>query len=143
MIHDYPPFKQIPHTADLELQAFGLTIEELFANALKGMFSVIEPHFVPDAADIKRSVAVNGADLETLLINFLAECLYLSDIHNEAYTDAQIKIHDKNSNKELQATVTGKAIEKFEVVEIKAVTYHNLCVKQIDGIWQATIVFDI
>lgn len=143
-------YEIVPHTADLKIYAYGITFEELFRNALKGMFSSIKPRsasitYNDDTPTIKqftteRAIAVHSTDRETLLIDFLSECLYLSDTHNEAYFDARFTTFDEA---ELSGTIFGVKIEGFEVVEIKAVTYHDLAFEQIDGVWRATIVFDI
>ena len=74
------------------------------------------------------------------VVDFLSEALYLSDVHNEAYLDATIRYVDDNR---IDAVLHGIKVRGFEVVEIKAVTYHDLRVEQIDGVWQADIVFDI
>lgn len=143
-------FEIVPHTADLEIYAFGVTFEELFRNALKGMFASIKPKSSSITYDddtpiiahftASHSVAVHSIDRETLLVDFLSECLYLSDVHNEAYFDARFSTL---SETELVSTIFGVKIDGFEVVEIKAVTYHDLSFEQIDGIWRATLVFDI
>ena len=89
---------------------------------------------------IKHHVTTTSMDRETLLVDFLSDCLYLSDVHNEAYFKAQFK---KLTETELDATIVGVPVDGFEVVEIKAVTYHDLQIEQIEGALRATIVFDI
>ena len=147
MEHEY---EMIPHTADLKIRAYGATLEDLFRNAMRGMFASIHPigtsiTYKDDKPVITKyqaehTVVVHADDRELLLVDFLSECLYLSDVHNEAYFDAKFSIL---SQSELEATLYGVKIERFEVVEIKAVTYHDLELVQVNGIWQATIVFDI
>ena len=143
-------YELVPHTADLKMLAYGTTMQELFRNALKGMFACIKPKsshitYKGDEPIIKsytteHKVVTRSMDQETLLVDFLSDCLYLSDIHNEAYFDARFSVLDTT---ELEATIYGVGIEGFEVVEIKAVTYHDLKLEQIDGVWRATLVFDI
>ena len=138
------------HTADLKLYAYGVTLDELFKNALKGMFSSIKPQgkalyyknnepFVKEF-EVERSVMIHSQNYEELLIDFLSECLYLSDIHNEAYFDARFSLlHDT----EVQGVIFGVKISGFEESEIKAVTYHDLILEKVENVWQATLVFDI
>lgn len=143
-------FELVPHTADLKIRAYGTTLQELFRNALKGMFASVKPQSNSIRYDdempivkhftVEHKVVVKSGDQEALLIDFLSECLYLSDVHNEAYFDAQFVTF---SDTELDAIIYGVKITGFEVVEIKAVTYHDLTLEQIDGVWCATIVFDI
>lgn len=143
-------FEQLPHTADIKIRVYGATLQELFRHALVGMFQCVKPHanqckviddrLVCDQLPQQHEIAISSPDIEALLVDFLSEALALSDIYNEAYLDADIQ---QLSPTHIQATLRGVEITGFEVVEIKAVTYHELYVKQIDEHWQAEIVFDI
>lgn len=143
-------FEQLPHTADMKIRAYGETLEQVFRNALIGMFQSIGPQaqgcriqnerLVCDQLPEHHVVDVRARDRELLLVDFLSEALYLSDIHNQAYLD--VEIHEMSDNR-VRATLHGIAIEGFEVVEIKAVTYHDLLIRHVDGLWQADVVFDI
>ncbi len=143
-------FEQLPHTADLKIRVYGATREQLFAHAVIGMFQVIHPkipacrieneRIVCDSLPIIHEIEVRSFDEVSLLVDFLSEVLYLSDVHNEAYLAAEV--HEM-SNTYVRATLHGIGITGFEVVEVKAVTYHEMEIKQLDGMWQADIVFDI
>jgi len=143
-------FEVLPHTADIKIRVYGKTLEQFFTNALIGMFQVIGPKIPGCAVKHERvmcdnlpehhEVEIEAPDLGALLVDFLSEALYLSDVHNEAYLNA--KIHAV-SQTHIKATVYGVKVKGFEVVEIKAVTYHEVDVKKIDGLWQSNIVFDI
>lgn len=143
-------YELVPHTADLKIFAYGVTMQELFRNALKGMFASIKPQsnsitYKDDKPVIKHfnvehHVVVHSLDQKTLLIDFLSECLYLSDAHNEAYFDVRF---NELSETDVDCTIFGVTITGFEVVEIKAVTYHDLELELMEGVWRATIVFDI
>lgn len=145
-----PDFELIPHTADIQIRVYGHTQAELFKHALIGMFQAIGPRspectvqndrLVCPTFSCHREITVTAHDMEQLLVDFLSHALYLCDIHNEAYLDATIiditpeKIH---------AILHGIKITTFEVVEIKAVTYHNLAITNTNGLLQTDIVFDI
>ena len=143
-------FVQLPHTADIKIRAFGATKNELFEHALVGMFQVIGPHahgcvqkngmLVCSTLPKSHEIELEAQDLESLLVDFLSQAWWLSDVHNEAYLDADVQLI---SEKHLRAIVHGVAITGFDVVEIKAVTYHDLRIEQVNGRWQADIVFDI
>jgi SHS2 domain-containing protein len=143
-------FEQIPHTADIQIRVYGATKKELFAHALVGMFQVLEPkaptcsvhdgRIVCPSLPITREIVLTASDEESLLVDFLSEAVYLSDVHNEAYLD--VTIHSLTTTA-IKATLHGISIEGFEVVEVKAVTYHNLAIKKINDVWQTDIVFDI
>jgi len=143
-------FKQLPHTADISIRVYGDTLADLFRNALIGMFQVVGPiipscrvendRVVCDKLPIEREVVVSAHDIESLLVDFLSEALYLSDVHNEAYLDAQVK---ECSATHIEATLQGIGVEGFEEVELKAVTYHDLKVEHTAQGWQVVLVFDI
>jgi SHS2 domain-containing protein len=143
-------FEQLPHTADIKIRVYGITLQEFFRHGVIGMFQVIGPKIIGahqehgrvsvDHLSIRHEVEIKSIDLDALLVDFLSELLYLSDVYNEAYLDAII--HDVNET-HIKATILGAKVIGFEVVEIKAVTYHGLHVQKIEGIWQADIVFDI
>ena len=143
-------FEVLPHTADIKIRVYGKTLEELFCNAVIGMFQSIGPKIsgctvanervVCNDLPEKHKVEVESPDVEALLVDFLSEALYLSDVYNEAYLYADIhEISETN----ICATLHGVKVQGFEVVEMKAVTYHEMEVKKIDGVWQTNIVFDI
>ena len=143
-------FEIVPHTADIKIRVYGFTLEEVFKNALKGMFASIKPRsqrikYIGDNIsiskyDIEHRVVVKSLDINLLLIDFLSECLYLSDVHNEAYFDVRFNVF---SSDELECVIFGVKIMGFEVAEIKAVTYHDFVFEQIDDTWVVTLVFDI
>lgn len=140
MPHREVPFEQIPHTADLQIKVFGTTLPELFANAALSMFAVLEPQFVEHAPQAKHTVKVSGINTENLLVNFLSECLYLSAVNHEAYTQVTLENFTETT---IAATLHGQQITRFSSVEIKAVTYHDLSITKTATGWQATITFDI
>lgn len=143
-------FESLMHTADLKIRVYGQTLSDLFHNALVGMFQSMGPEalgckkendrlicsFLPET----HLVSVEAVDYESLLVNFLSEALYLSDVHNQAYLDVQIFSLDQ---KHIDAKLLGINVQAFEVVEIKAVTYHEMHIEKLDGLWQVDIVFDI
>lgn len=143
-------YEVISHTADMQIRAYGKSKEELFRNALIGMFQSIKPisdeclysneKLLCQNLPINHRIRIESSELELLLVDFLSECLYLSDINNEAYLD--IEIHQMTDNS-LDVTLKGIKIKGFEVVEIKAVTYNDLSIKYQDGLYIANVVFDI
>lgn len=133
-------FELLPHTADIKIRAYGKTLEELFRNAMHGMFESCAPLRQSSTEHRKRSIAVQSAELKLLLVDFLSDCLYLSDVHDEVYDTA---VFDILTETEVRGTVYGTPIAGFDHVEIKAVTYHDLSIEQVDGMWQATFVCDI
>lgn len=135
------PYNILPHRADLKIEFFGQTKEELFSEALRGMFESIEPQFVfqnGEAKKVEREIKIKSSDSGNMLIEFLNEALYLSDINNETYIAAEFK---RLTETELEAKIFGQKISGFSE-EIKAVTYHGLKIGENDKGWKAVVLFD-
>ncbi len=130
-------FEEIEHTADLAFRAYGRDPAELFANAARGMFTLQGGGLPPPERE--RRVAVEGVDRESLLVNWLNELLYLQERHGEVYSE--FKIEEMAATK-LRARVRGGVREEMRR-RIKAVTFHDLQVKQTPEGWQATLVLDV
>ncbi len=142
-------YKFFDHTADIGVEISGRTNKELFANAASALFDVlIENNDSKNKSAAKtqkrqRTVTVQGADLEDLLINFLRELLYLfNGVH---WVVSHCKILE-SGNKMLKAQLTGEPYnnKKHSIkTEIKAVTYSGAQVVRIKDGWRAKIIFDV
>jgi len=130
-------YKILPHPSDVRFQAFGGTKEELFLNAMLGMNEILKPTILKKS--VKRRIVVNSYDSNALLVDFLSEVLYLSQVNKEIYTDVNF---DRFSDKELGGELIGNKVESFGE-DIKGVTYHDLKIEQKNGLFEATILFDI
>ncbi len=133
-------YELLPHTADCKIKVYANTLPELFAHAMKAMFDICKPQKKVPEMRVSHAIALTSHKIEYLLIDFLSECLTLSDINNEAYDEIKITII---TSTHLMAEVTGFKIESFQGVEIKAVTYHDLAIENENSEWTATLVFDI
>lgn len=133
------PFEITEHPADIKLLVHGLSREELFANAARGMMTVLYGNEILECEpDDKEEITVGATDIEHLFVDWLSELLYLSNTHYRAYIDVDVKELTKSSVTALVGSCSGEAID-----DIKAVTYHQLKVTEKDGAWEATVVFDI
>lgn len=132
-------FEVLGHKADLKIRAFGKDKKELFLNMLLAMAESQKPE-IKNKGRIKRQIKIKSPDLMSLLVDFLNEALYLSQINKEVYFEAIFK---KLTDKEIKGELIGREIERFGE-DIKAATYHNLDIHQKkDKIWQAIVLFDI
>ena len=138
-------YKILPHPADIRVQAFGKTKEELFLNAMKGMTAVLQPKIRSTKHEI-RNIKVKSVDLNALLVDFLSEVLYLIQTNKEVYNNIKFtKFSPSNSSGQstLEAELIGNKVESFGE-DIKGVTYHGLKITQNkDGLYEATVLFDV
>jgi SHS2 domain-containing protein len=131
-------FEILPHRADLKIKVFAKNKEDLFLNSMIAMFEASKTK--GEGKIIKRKIKVKSFDLFSLLVDFLSELLYLSEVKNEVYFDIKFK---KFTGKEIEGEIFGKKIKKRGII-IKGVTYHDLEIRQKrDKTFEATILFDI
>lgn len=137
-----PKYTLIDHTADIGIDVFGVTLQELFSNAAFGLFDIITDLSKVEGK-VEYKLKISGIDREQLLVNWLSELLYLHDVKNLLCKDfCIIDIQDT----QLSASVRGEVfIEGKHTIktEVKAVTYHCLSIIQEDHQWKARVIFDL
>ena len=132
-------YEALEHKADLKIRAFGKTKEELFLNMLLGM-TESQKSKTKEKQKIKREIKVRSLDLAVLLVDFLSEVLYLTQVNREIYKNIKFT---KFTDAKLEGELTGYKVERFGE-DIKGVTYHDLDIhREEDGTWEATVLFDV
>lgn len=131
-------YKILEHSADLKIQVWGKDREELFCNAVIAMFESIEPE-VSSPEKRETSIKIDAENEDMLLIDFLNEALYQSDVNNETYDEVEIL---KLEPMHVEAKLMGREVKGFKE-EIKAVTYHGFDIKKTEQGLEAEIIFDI
>jgi len=135
-------YETFDHTADIGVRVFGRTVEEVFANAAYALFDqMTDLRKVGDGA--VQEIFVEGADREDLLIRWLGELLFLCQ--GRGYLFKEFSILHLNSNS-LRAVARGEIFDSSRhhfKTEIKAVTYHQVEVKEMDGKWEGRVIFDV
>jgi SHS2 domain-containing protein len=121
-------FVILDHPADLGIEATGRSLSEAFENAAAGLMSVIlDPETV--AACETRTIALDGADREQLLVKWLSEILYLYD--GERFAAVEFSVADLGDTS-LKADIRGEPFvpgRHVSRMDVKAVTYHQLSVE--------------
>ena len=135
-------YEYIEHTGDLGFKAYGSTPEELFVNAAAALFAVLVSAETIEERE-KRIVAVTAPALDDLMVSWLSELLYLFDTEGLLLRRFDIKDIKDGS---LNATVRGEVLDpaRHEIkTGIKAVTYHQLYVRNSNGLWECQIILDL
>jgi len=134
-------FELIDHTADVGIIAHGASINQAFANAARGLFSIItDLDGIREATH--RDIEVTAPDRESLLVEWLNELIYLFDTENIIFNRFDITRLD---NTHLEARIYGEKVDTSRhklKTGVKAATYHMLKVKKGNG-YQAQVLFDI
>ncbi|OPZ81334.1 MAG: hypothetical protein BWY76_03066 [bacterium ADurb.Bin429] len=130
-------FERVEHTADLAVVVRGGDLPVLFANAARALFQMMTES--PAARDRTREIALESVDLESLLVDWLNELIYLHEVEGETYADFRVNALSPTT---LTATVTGGATTR-KLKTIKAATYHDLTITETEAGAEAHIVFDV
>jgi len=131
----------IDHTADIGIIARGSDLHVLFSNAASGMLSLLIG-IDTLRRDTTREIRLEARDIESLLVEWLNELLYI------IYTDRLVlcKFDILIDGNRLVAICAGQKMDlkdhRFRR-EIKAATYHDLEIVQRDGEYSVKIIFDI
>jgi len=135
-------FEILDHTADIGLVVYGDDLNALFENAGEAFF-----HLITDLRKVKRRmerrVSIGGESLERLMVDWLSELLYLHDVENLLFKGFKVESVGEDG---LKATVKGEPFQEGVHViktEVKAVTYHQIEVRQKNRGWRAQIIFDL
>ena len=130
-------FREHDHTADWELEVWAPDMRGLLEQAARGMYALSSVRLA-DAPRRERTLQISANDAESLLVAFLQELLYIGEMETVGFDVYDISL-DANT---LNARLLGSPIESIEK-EIKAVTYHNIKVEDIDNGVTVRIVFDV
>jgi len=136
------PFEIIDHTADIGIVAYGADIKQVFANAALGLFNLMAD-LGNLKEDTKREIELSAEDVEVLLVEWLNELIYISDVEHIIFKRFEI---NELSNTQLRATCFGEKIKPGQhrlKREIKAATYHMLRLNKENGSYKVQIIFDI
>jgi SHS2 domain-containing protein len=134
-------FEIMNHTADVGIIAYGADTKQAFANAARGLFSLITE--LDDVEEIlHRDIEVTATDEESLLVEWLNELIYLFDAQVLIFKRFEIT---QLSNTRLKARCYGEKVSQSKHLlktGVKAATYHLLKVSKDDGS-RVQVIFDI
>jgi SHS2 domain-containing protein len=132
------PYEEIEHTADWAIRVRGKDLAEILENAARGMIELagLSPQQSPSH---HTTLKLAATDRESLLVAWLEEILFRIESSRLMVTSFDLRIsHDTH----LEAHLTEVPIAAI-YREIKAVTFHDLEIKQTANGFETTIVFDV
>ena len=128
---------EIEHTADWELQVWGPDLPSLLEQAARGMVALSQAR-LENGTEVVREFEIPYIDAESLIVDFLSELLYYAESEALAFDGYQIQVEEATC----KCRVSGAPI-KEQAKEIKAVTFHQLKVRETDRGIEVNIVFDV
>jgi len=134
-------FEIIEHTADVGIKAYGTSVKEAFANAARGLFSLITE--LDDVEEVEyRDIEVTAPDRESLLVEWLNELIYLFDVENIIFRRFDIT---RLSDTQMRVRSYGEKVDSSKhklKTGVKAATYHMLRIDRGNGC-RVEVLFDI
>jgi SHS2 domain-containing protein len=135
-------FELFEHTADLGLRVQATTLEELLAEAARGLLSML----VANPQDVRpsqtKTISIDETEPSYLLFDWLSELLYAFEREKLLLSEFELELRDHR----LTATCRGEPmdISRHQMEhEVKAITYHALRVEQTPAGWEAEVIVDI
>ena len=136
-------YETFEHTADLGLRVRSRDLDTLFADAARGLYSMIAPDVNSIRPTSQVTFELGAESLELLLFDWLSELLYTYETRHLLFSEFDVTVTDCR----LTATARGEPIDpaRHELDhEVKAITYHGLKLeRQPDGQWLAEVIVDI
>ena len=139
-------YQEIEHTADRALQVWGNRLPDLFAGAARAMYSLmvnpsspLEQSLDDLVATDWREVRLESLDREMLLVDWLNELLFLTEMEGLMFVDCRIESVTDTT----LAARAGGVSAPVTGASIKAATFHNLKIVPDETGWSALITFDV
>ena len=130
-------FRYLDHMTDALIEAYGGTLDEAFENSAYGLVNTMfDLNNV--SADIEVKIEANGYDLHSLFYDWLEKVMLIVLTEYVLLSDFKVKISHININSKndayfLHSKARGERLDfkkhSFKV-EVKAVTYHEMQIKQ-------------
>lgn len=141
MNHSDSGHEELPHTADWALRVWAADPAGLYVEAARGMnaLSGAQPAEGPRT---KRTFETAAPDRESLLVAFLSELVYAAEQEGLTFDEFDVQAGQQDDIQTLRVEMEGAPLLSADKA-IKAVTYHNLHVRQTGRGWEAEIVFDV
>ncbi|HKJ70037.1 MAG TPA: archease [bacterium] len=143
-------FREIDHTADVGLLIWASSLDELFVQAARGMFSLLltadQDKFTPIISEREQKtypVELMSTSIDLLLREWLSELLYIHLTERIYFTDFDIGQVDDTHVTAQVAGIEFSGENEHLFTEIKAVTYHGLEVTTDQDGFRAQVIFDI
>lgn len=140
-------FRFLDHTADVQVESWGPTLEEAYSQTALGLMTTISPNLNLISPLVQKVIQIEAEDKESLLFDFLSEFLFIFDVEDLIFCEIAIESIKKKQDKYLlKANVKGERFnkKKHEIgTEVKAITYSFMNIEEKDWEVKINIVFDI
>ena len=137
--------EELPHTADLGFRVRARSLPGLFYWAGRGLLAAMFEGPLPPPHG-HRILRLSADDLETLLVRFLNELIYLALTRGEVPVGLAIRLLPGDRGCALEARLAwvpfSRVADRF-LGEVKSATFHGLKIEKTDAGYQAQVVLDV
>jgi SHS2 domain-containing protein len=133
-------YEELDHTADIRLRVRSPSAESLFAETALAMMKIV--YGVSRPGEEARTIELGAGNTENLLLDFLSEVLFLSEVENLVFSTVNVHI----TGNSLTALLTGEPFDPERHrggTEIKGVSYSGLRIVKEDEGYVLDILFDV
>jgi SHS2 domain-containing protein len=135
-------YEYFEHTADLGIRVRAPDLNGLFADAATALFAAVVDGLEGVRPVQQVEIAIDGADLDYLLFDWLRELLFRFDAEHHLLSQFDVRVSETGA----KATARGEPLDPARHVlshEVKAITYHGLRVERDGDGWVAEVIVDI
>lgn len=133
-------FEELSHTADIRIRVRAPTLELLFADSLDALMQVVYGKNRRDG--VVREIRASAPDTESLLMEFLSEVLFVTEVENLVFSRAEIRIEGD----QVFANLSGEPFDPARHAggtEVKGISYSGLSVTRDAKGYMLDILFDV
>lgn len=131
-------FRQLSHTADVKIEAWGADISIALVECVRGFTSVVTEVATIDANE-EHAVAMSADTREKLLYDLIDQLVYLKDTAAFLASDATFVVSNDGGTWQLTGTLRGRSLHGHQLDDVKAMTYHDMKIEETIG--KVTIVY--
>lgn len=134
-------FREIDHSGDIGIEAWGATARDVLKSATRGLASLMTWSAVE--LRVTRAITVESADAADVAVDWLSAVILCAATHGELYADADLERVDEHG---ASGVVRGEPLDPARHrlrFDVKAATYH-------DPVWEETpegvhmrVIFDL
>jgi len=133
-------FEEISHTADIKMRVRAPTLEALFSETFNALMQVM--YGTDRKGGIITEIPVESPDNESLLLDFLSEVLFVSEVESLVFFNAGISIQGSR----LTAELSGEPFDPNRHSggsEVKGISYSGLSIIHDANGYMLDIIFDV
>ncbi len=139
-------FEELDHTADYMFRCKGLSLEELFSESARAMFSIMFENNDSNTACVTKKIELESDSISNLLIDFLSELIFVAEVDCLVLSGVNLRI----TGNSLKAEIFGEpfVLERHSGgTEIKGISRSGVKITEINEnntkYYRADIIFDV